>query len=116
MGVVGGDDLIVVTLAQQPVDVAGTVPFAGVYGAGGIDDFQSSGGGHREQILIGQVVPRGMGSSHVGAGGFGPFRQLGSGLLGIRRRKVARQTDGQNMPRIPQTGRRSRAIASKLGG
>ena len=57
-----------------------------------------------------------MGRSYVGTGLPCPFRQLRTGLRAARRRKVNRQPDGQNVPLIAQTGRRSVQLCSKDGG
>ena len=116
VGIVGGDDLIVAILAEQTIDMTGTVPFAGAYCTAGIEDLYGPCSWHGEQVLIGQIVPSWMGGSHVGAGRPGRFCKLRTGLLGARGRKVNRQSDGQNVPLIAQTGRRSVQLCSKDGG
>ena len=114
--VVGGDDLVEAILAEQTIDITGTVPLAGIYCTGGIENLYGPCSWHGEQVLIGQIVPCGMGGSHVGAGRLGPFRQLRTGLPGAWRHKVDRQTNGQNVPLIAQTGRRSVQLRSQDGG
>ena len=89
--VVSGDNLVVAILAEQTINIAGTVPFAGAFCTAGIEDFYGPSSWHGQEVLIGQIVPCGMGRSYVGTGLPGPFRQLGTGLRAARRRKVGRQ-------------------------
>ena len=116
VGIVGGDDLVIVTLAEQAVDVAGAVALAIGRRAGGVEDFDGRGRRHGKHVLIGQVIPRGMGGGDVGSGRLGPRRQLRPGLCRARRRKVGRQSDRQNVPRVAQTGCRSVQLGSQDGG